>query len=110
MPEETCKKCKGTGRYMYDEIHLTVCDACCTHPDGWHKIEGGHGKYICKKGCGAIRESVPQSESDLIELTKQALTDVLGRAPTEQETLRAHASFKRMAAIMYDHLQQSDKS
>lgn len=26
-----CPKCKGTGTYMYDHNHGTVCDLCCTH-------------------------------------------------------------------------------
>jgi len=108
--KQTCKKCKGTGQYMYDENHITVCDACCTHPEGWHKIESGHGKdngkYMCKKGCGALRESLPQSEDDLMELTKEALADVLGREPTKQEILKAHAGFKRMAFTMYEHIRK----
>lgn len=97
---------------MYDENHITVCDACCTHPDGWHKIEKDHekdnGKYMCKKGCGAIRKSIPQSEDELMELTREALAEVLDREPTKQEILRAHTGFKRMASIMYEHLQHKE--
>jgi hypothetical protein len=48
-------------------------------------------------------------EKTLMELTKQALFDVLGREPTEQEVLRAHAGFKRMAFIMMEHLEHSEK-
>ncbi len=42
-------------------------------------------------------------------MTKEALADVLGRAPTKQEILRAHAGFKRMAFVLYDHLQREQK-
>jgi hypothetical protein len=98
---------------MYDENHVTICDDCCPHSDGWHKIENGHGKddgkYMCKKGCGAIRRSPPSSENDLTELTREALADVLGREPTEQEILRAHASFKRMAVTMYEHISKTER-
>lgn len=108
-----CKKCNGTGRYMYDENHITICEECCTHPDGWHKMEENYdkdtGKYMCKKGCGSIRKSPPQSEEDLIELTKNALLDVLGREPTNQEILRAHTSFKRMALIMHEYIEHEEK-
>lgn len=54
-------------------------------------------------------KSVVESEDDLIKLTRGALFDVLGREPTKQEILRAHAGFKRMAFIMFDHLEQTAK-
>lgn len=103
------------GRYMYDENHITVCEVCCTHPDGWWKMEKHYGKdngkYTCKKGCSIIIDKLPssQTEDDLMELTRQALTDVLCREPTRQEVLRAHAGFKRMAFIMMEHLDQENK-
>lgn len=110
---EKCKKCKGTGRYMYDENHITVCDACCTHPDGWWKLEKHYaednGKYACKRGCGTLINELPSAEDTLIQMTKDALKDVLGREPTKQEILRVHASFKRMAHVMYEHSKQSSK-
>lgn len=113
MTDKTCEKCKGTGRYMYDENHIKPCEVCCTHPDGWWKMEehygNDNGKYMCKKGCGAIRKSPPSSEDDLMELTREALADVLGRQPTEQEILKAHAGFKRMAFIMYEHIDKTER-
>lgn len=103
-----CDKCKGSGQYMYDENHITVCEACCTHPDGWWKMEKHYGtdngKYTCKKGCRTILDELPSDEESLMQLTKDALADVLGREPTKQEILRAHAGFKRMAVVMYEHL------
>lgn len=106
-----CEKCGGTGRYMYDDNHVKPCEACCTHPDGWWKMEKHYGtdngKYACKKGCGAVSESVPQNEDDLMELTREALAEVLGREPTKQEILKAHASFKRMAFVMYEHIHKA---
>lgn len=53
--------------------------------------------------------SIPQTEDDLMELTRQALTDVLGREPTKQEILRAHAGFKRMAFTMKEYLDHQNK-
>lgn len=108
-----CKKCKGAGRYMYDENHIKPCEVCCTHPDGWWKMEESYGKdngkYACKKGCGTIIDNLPNDEESLMELTKNALKDVLGREPTRQEILRVHAGFKRMALVMYEHLKQEEK-
>ena len=49
------------------------------------------------------------SEEDLIQETKNALADVLGRKPTEKEILRVHAGFKRIAFLMYDYLKQEEK-
>ncbi len=105
---------------MYDENHVKPCEVCCTHSDGWWKLEkhygSDNGKYACKKGCGTIvntapkskkTDPVPKSDDDLMELTKNALMDVLGREPSKQEILRAHASFKRMAFVMYEHINKS---
>ena len=111
--KETCKKCGGTGQYQYDENHITVCDACCTHLDGWYKLEerygNDNGKYACKRGCGTLAANPPDDEESLMQLTKNALADVLGREPTKQEVLRAHAGFKRMAFVMHDHLKREEK-
>lgn len=49
------------------------------------------------------------SENDLIQETKDALKDVLGREPTEKEILRVHASFKRMAFLIYEYLKIDEK-
>lgn len=110
---QKCKKCKGTGYYLYDENHITICNACCTHPDGWWKLDERYGKakgkYICKRGCGTIADSPPDDEEYLMELTREALADVLNREPTQQEILRAHAGFKRMAFIMFDYVKKKKK-
>lgn len=99
---------------MYDENHIKPCEACCDHPDGWWKMEKHYdednGKYACKRGCGTKIDQLPDDEESLIQLTKDALADVLGREPTKQEILRAHAGFKRMAFIMYEHLQKAHKN
>ena len=50
---------------MYDENHIKPCEVCCTHPDGWWKMEDSYGenngKYACKKGCGTVVESIPSN-------------------------------------------------
>ena len=109
---------------MYDENHIKPCEACCTHPDGWWKLEKNYGsdngKYACKKGCGTLMTDppsekltkkipIPQTEEDLVELTKEALAEVLGREPTKQEIVKAHAGFKRMAFIMYEHARRAKR-
>ena len=68
-----------------------------------------NGKYACKRGCGTIVDQLPGDEEYLMNLTKDALADVLGREPTRQEILRAHAGFKRMAFHMYEHLKRKEK-
>ena len=50
-----------------------------------------------------------KDEEALIELTKNALADVLGREPTKQEVWRVHAGFKRMAFMLLDHLDHIKK-
>lgn len=114
MTEQTvCKKCKGKGGYFYDEQHLKPCEECCAHADGWWKLEkhygADNGKYACKTGCGTLVDAPPDDENDLIELTREALADALGREPTRQELVRAHAGFKRMAFVMYEHLKHEKK-
>lgn len=110
--EEICKRCNGVGTYLYNENHIQQCEICCTHLDGWWKLEKNYGddngKYACKRGCGILIKNLPDDES-LMGLTKDALADVLGREPTRQEILRAHAGFKRMAFVMYEHLQHKEK-
>ena len=70
MTDKKCEKCKGEGRYFYDDIHIKPCEVCCTHLDGWWKMENSYGKdngkYACKKGCGTIIEDIPSSEVSLI--------------------------------------------
>lgn len=108
-----CKKCDGKGGYFYDEQHFKPCEVCCTHPDSWWKLEQHYGtdngRYACKRGCGTIIDDLPGDEESFIELTRDALRDVLGREPTRQEILRAHAGFKRMAFHMYEHVKRKEK-
>lgn len=98
---------------MYDENHIKPCEVCCTHPEGWHKLEkhygGDNGKYSCKRGCGTIVSELPDDDESLMNLTKDALADVLGREPTRQEILRTHADFRRMAFMMYEHSRHQEK-
>lgn len=54
--------------------------------------------------------SKPTKDEDaLLELTKGALADVLGREPTKQEVWRVHAGFKRMAFMLLEHLDHIKK-
>jgi hypothetical protein len=65
MSKKKCEKCNGTGRYMYDENHIKPCEVCCTHPDGWWKLEShgeDNGKYACKKGCGTLVTVQPNTQ------------------------------------------------
>lgn len=50
-----------------------------------------------------------KDEEALVELTKSALADVLGREPTKQEVWRVHAGFKRMAFMLLEHLDHIKK-
>lgn len=50
-----------------------------------------------------------KDEEALMELTKTALVDVLGREPTKQEVWRVHAGFKRMAFMLLEHLDHIKK-
>lgn len=50
-----------------------------------------------------------KDEEALIELTKNALSDVLGREPSKQEVWRVHAGFKRMAFMLLEHLDHIKK-
>lgn len=55
----TCPKCNGTGKYMYDHNHGTICDLCCKHDRGyWQLLEHygeKNGKWCCRAGCGKIK-------------------------------------------------------
>jgi len=70
MTDNKCEKCHGQGRYMYDDMHIKPCEACCTHPDGWWKMENRYGddngKYACKRGCGTIRDSAPEERETVL--------------------------------------------
>ena len=50
-----------------------------------------------------------KDEEALIELTKNALSEVLGREPSKQEVWRVHAGFKRMAFMLLEHLDHIKK-
>lgn len=108
----TCNKCSGTGWHMYDLNHIQPCESCCKHSDGWWQLDKRHGmdadKFACKTGCGTVIERLPDDDA-LLGLTRDALVDVLGREPTKQEILRAHAGFKRMAFHLYEHLKREEK-
>ncbi len=45
-----------------------------------------------------------KDEEALVDLTRDALSDVLGREPSKQEVWRVHAGFKRMAFMLLEHL------
>lgn len=50
-----CPKCGGTGSYMYDHNHGTICDLCCKHDQGFWQLGEHHaepGKWCCLAGCG----------------------------------------------------------
>lgn len=57
-----CPMCKGTGTYMYDHNHGTVCKKCCQHGLGWWLLEKyygeNNGKLCCRAGCGATKENI----------------------------------------------------
>ena len=63
LKTKVCEKCGSKGMYMYDENHAKPCEVCCTHSEGWWKMEehygNDNGKYACKKGCGTIIENLP---------------------------------------------------
>jgi len=50
-----------------------------------------------------------KDEEALMELTRGALADVLGREPTRQEVWKVHAGFKRMAFMLLDHMDHLKK-
>lgn len=62
-----CPRCKGTGQFMYDHNHATICPDCCKHDLGWWKLEKfygtDNGKWCCLAGCGhkvAARPTQPR--------------------------------------------------
>lgn len=60
-----CPKCGGTGTFMYDHNHGTICDLCCRHLAGWWLLKDHYGdkngKWCCGAGCGALRDDPPSS-------------------------------------------------
>lgn len=50
-----------------------------------------------------------KDEEALVELTRNALADVLGRESSRQEVWKVHAGFKRMAFMLLDHMDHIKK-
>jgi hypothetical protein len=85
----TCPKCNNTGWYAYDHNHSKVCEVCCTHTDGWWKLEEHYGesngrdeslitgssksslnaKYACKTGCGVVKAYEDLCEEQIVNVT-----------------------------------------
>lgn len=61
-----CPKCQGSGSYMYDHNHGTICDLCCKHDRGWWKLEehygANNGKWCCRAGCGHTVDVPPSAD------------------------------------------------
>lgn len=52
-----CPKCKGTGEYMYDHNHGTICDLCCKHDMGFWMLKEHYGDKNgnwCCRSCGYL--------------------------------------------------------
>lgn len=66
---EECKKCGGSGAYQYDDRHTKLCEACCTHPEGWWELTEHYVSYqkgadnrCCQRGCGTMARDLPPSQ------------------------------------------------
>jgi hypothetical protein len=62
-PDPNCKKCKGTGSYMYDHNHGTICDLCCKHKSGYWLLTEHYanaGEWCCLDGCGTTYKDVAE--------------------------------------------------
>lgn len=62
-----CPRCHGTGSYMYDHNHGTVCNLCCQHNMGWWQLSEAHGatragKWCCTAGCGYVVDTPPSEQ------------------------------------------------
>lgn len=72
-----CPVCRGTGTYMYDDKHSTICRRCCRHNMGWWPLTEVHGKlsgkWACGAGCGEVLDAVPAPDSH--EPATQASTE-----------------------------------
>jgi len=68
-----CPKCNDTHWYAYDENHAKICEVCCTHSDGWWKLEEhygkSNGKYACKTGCGVVKAYEDLYEEQIVNVT-----------------------------------------
>jgi hypothetical protein len=65
-----CPKCHGTGEYMYDHNHGTICNECCRHDRGWWLLTQGYSgwregreTWCCVAGCGTKRDANPDGVS-----------------------------------------------
>lgn len=60
-----CAKCRGTGSFMYDHNHSTVCNVCCKHDRGFWLLErsygANNGKWCCFAGCGMLMTFNPDA-------------------------------------------------
>ena len=58
-----CPKCHGTGSFMYDHNHGTICNLCCKHDQGyWQLLEyygDRNGMWCCLAGCGHLVAEKP---------------------------------------------------
>jgi hypothetical protein len=82
MSKPQCKKCKGTGWYMSDWNHSTVCDECCPHDKGYWLLEENYGedngKLCCLAGCGKTKEV---GDEWVYKVTRDALKVDKPKAP-----------------------------
>lgn len=74
-----CKKCNGTGWYLYDEHHSTVCEQCCPHDKGWWEVTEHYTGYLegadnrcCRAGCGTMYRDLKKEEVDKDEEIKES--------------------------------------
>lgn len=60
-----CPKCKGTGAYMHDHNHGTICPRCCRHDRGFWLLKeyygADNGKWCCRAGCGFVMDFDPDA-------------------------------------------------
>lgn len=56
-----CAKCKGTGFHAYDDNHISPCDRCCPHDQGYWLLSEHYGDHnelwCCRAGCGHLKEN-----------------------------------------------------
>lgn len=62
-----CPKCHGSGAYLYDHNHGTICDLCCQHDRGWWRLSESQQRansgnaWCCGAGCGFTRADNPDA-------------------------------------------------
>ena len=72
-----CQKCYGTGQFMYDHNHSTICPLCCKHNMGWWELGEGHsnpGHWCCLAGCGLTFKECPDTSGRMIYAWKSPET------------------------------------